>query len=262
MSKRVVSYITVFLLAFHCSFAYALFGVGDIVYDPAAVAQLIEEIEHLKTMISQLQKLQHFADLDHINLAGHKFGQFLGEYKGLFDQIISQIQSYQGGGLMGAISSLESRYPGYHGEWDVEDEQGDDLYNGVDTKLRDEVKATKKQLLLTKIQMKHALMVGAKVRESLPDAEDQTRTLLDDTSQAVGVMQSIKIGNELTGMVAKSMQSLNVQLNEYLQAYAGSELEKNHRKGLVENRLRDAITGFGEKTSSDQPVPLNPVGRF
>lgn len=247
----------------------ALFGAGDVVYDPAAVAQLIEQvrktlamIDELKGLNEKMKSLENFAELDHVNLAGHKFTIFANQYKKLFDDVMKQINDYQNGGLMGAIDALESRYPGYHDEWETQDTATDPFYKNVPPEIADKVHAMKKQILLTKIQMKHALKVGAKIRESLPQAELQTQTLLDDTRQAVGVMQSIKIGSELTGMVAKSLQSLNVQMNEYVQAYAAHELEENQKKGALANRAREALSDFGSEAPNTPPVPLNPIGKY
>ena len=247
----------------------ALFGVGDVVYDPAAVAQLIEQvrktlamINELKSLNDKLQSLNDWEKLDHVNLAGQKFTLFVGQYKKLFDDVIHEINDYQGGGLMGAIDALESRYPSYHNDWEAQDKLGDSFYDKTPPELAEKVHAMKKQLLLTKIQMKHALIVGAKIRDSLPKAEAQTQALLDDTKQAVGVMQTIKIGSELTSMVAKSLQSLNLQMGEYLQAYAAKELEENQRKGALANRAREALSDFGSAAPNQTPVPLNPIGKF
>ena len=163
---------------------------------------------------------------------------------------------------MGAIDALETRYPGYHNDWETQDTATDPFYKDVPSDIADKVHIMKKQILLTKIQMKHALMVGAKIRESLPQAELQTQTLLNDTRQAVGIMQSVKIGSELTGMVAKSLQTLNVQMNEYVQAYTAHELEQNQKKGALANRAREALSDFGSDAPNVSPVPLNPIGKF
>ena len=147
-------------------------------------------------------------------------------------------------------------------DWDLQEKLNDPLYKGVPREIAQQAHAIKKQILLTKIQMKHALKVGGKVREGLGVAESQTQVLLDDTAQAVGIMQSIKIGNQLTGMVSKSLQTLNIQMNEYTQAYAAAELEKNNVRGLVANRTREALDGFGDEARKEKPLPLNPIGKF
>jgi conjugal transfer/entry exclusion protein len=268
MSRRILSIIFSLLLVLLPVKGQCLFGVGDIVYDPAAVAQLIAQIQKTIEMIDQLKNIDHsledltnWQEIDHINLAGGKFGVFFEQYKKLFDDIMKEIEGYQGGGLMGKLEDLESRYPSYHQDWETQDEFGDPLFE-QNPELQRQMKIMKKDLLLTRIQMKHALKVGGKVRESLSTSEEQTRVLLDDTAQAVGIMQSIKIGNQLTGMVSKSLQSLNVQMNEYLQAYTASELEKNQRKGYLATRAREAINGFGKRAEKENAVPLNPVGAF
>ncbi len=267
--KKCINALLAVLLLLAPVLSYAILGVGDIVYDPAAVTQLYEQVKHTLAMIDQLdnmrnklQNLNKWAEIDHVNLASHKFTLFANQYKKLFDDVLHEIDDYQGGGLMGAIDALESRYPGYHDNWEVQDKPEDTFYNGVAPEVAEKVHAMKKQLLLTKIQMKHAIKVGAKIRDSLPVAEAQTLKLLDDTHQAVGVMQSIKIGSELTGMVAKSLQSLNITMGEYVQAYAARELEENHRKGNLANRAREALSDFGQVVPKATGLPLNPIGQF
>ena len=229
---------------------------GIPVVDVAAIGNLIVQIEHLKTMIDQLNSLTDYGKLDHINLAGGKFRRFLTEYKKLYSQIIDEIENYQSGGLMGQISRLDEVYFPYHDQWE-------DTLSSAEAEASDPLhRELAKQILWTRIQFKHAAMVGAKIRDSLPDTQEQINVLLDDTAQAVGVMQSIKIGNELTGMVAKSLQTLNISLTEQIQAQAAEGLEKNHKEGLKINRAREAIKGWGVDTYTGPVAPLNPFERY
>ena len=227
------------------------------VIDVASIAQLVEQIHHMLAMIKELQQLNDWADIDHINLAGKKFSKFFTQYKSLFNKILDEVNGYQNGGLLGQIERLDEIYFSYHDNWEEED-KADDFTTKADANFR----ALKKQVLWTKIQLKHAAKVAAKVRDSIPDQEAQIQGLLDDTSQAVGMMQSVKIGNQLTGMVAKSLQTLNLQLSEVIQENTASGLEKNEKDGLQKNRQREAIKGFGEDRAQKDQAPLNPVGAF
>jgi P-type conjugative transfer protein TrbJ len=245
--------------------AQAILGVGDIVFDPAAVAQLIQQVQQtinminqLKTMGKELASLRNWAIIDHTNLAGGKFASFLSEYKRLFDQVQQEIESYQNGGLMGQIGRLDEVYFPYYEGWDdpeanKEPLEADPLHS-----------ALAKQILWTRIQFKHAAKVGAKIRENLPATQEQINVLLDDTAQAVGVMQSIKIGNQLAGVIGKSLQNLNVSLTEQIQAQAAQGLEQNHKQGLQVTRARDAIKNWGEAKPSagTQGVPKNPFQNY
>jgi conjugal transfer/entry exclusion protein len=241
----------------------ALLGVGDIVFDPAAVAQLIEQVQRVGQMISQLKsiykgidKLTDWQEIDHINLAGGKFGRFLNEYTQLFDSIMDEIEGYQSGGLMGQLDRLDQVYWAYYDGWESnevmkEAEDADPLHREL-----------AKQILWTRIQFKHAAKVGAKIRETLPRTQEQINVLLDDTAQAVGIMQSIKIGNQLTGTVAKSLQTLNVSLTEHLQAQSAQGLEQNQKEGLKMNRAREAIKDWSATPVPSALAPRNPFENF
>ena len=232
------------------------FAGGMPVIDVAAIAQLIEQIRRLETMISELNTLTHYADLDHVNLAGGKFRRFLNDYKRLFDEIMSEIEGYQEGGLLGQINRLDEVYFPYHNDWEnAEFTENAERANPLHRELA-------KQILFTRIQFKHAAKVGAKIRETLPQTQEQVNVLLDDTAQAVGIMQSIKIGNQISGEVAKSLQTLNIALTEHLQAQAAEGLEKNHKEGLKVNRSLEAIKGWGEQAPAPKKAPRNPFERF
>lgn len=243
--------------------SHAILGVGDIVYDPAAVAQLIQQVQQTMNMINQLKNmgkelvsLRNWANIDHTNLAGGKFASFLGEYKRLFDQVQQEIEGYQSGGLMGQIGRLDQVYFPYYEGWEDEEENKEPLEaNPLHSALA-------KQILWTRIQFKHAAKVGAKIRETLPSTQEQIDVLLDDTAQAVGLMQSVKIGNQLAGMIGKSLQTLNVSLTEQIQAQAAQGLEQNHKQGLQVVRARDAIKDWAEPKPSTGTAPKNPFQNY
>lgn len=227
------------------------------VIDVASIAQLVEQIEHMMTMINQLESLNVWAEIDHTNLASSKFRKFFSQYRNLFDRIMKEIEGYQDGGLLGQIDRLDEVYFPYHEDWENQDKEDDFTYK-ADPRTR----AIKKQILWTRIQLKHAAKVAAKIREAIPEQEEQIQVLLDDTAQAVGLMQSVKIGNQLSGMIAKSLQTLNIQLTEVIQAQAAEGLEKNHKEGLKKKRQREAIKDFSVRPYTVKPLPLNPVGGF
>jgi conjugal transfer/entry exclusion protein len=263
MIKRGILSVTLSLALLLPYRAQAIFGVGDIVFDPAAVAQLIEQVQNTLNMINQLKgigrdlnEMLNWAEIDHTNLAGTKFANFLRQYKDLFDKVQAEIEGYQNGGLMGQIERLDEVYFPYYEGWDSDEENEQPLeadpYH----------KALAKQILWTRIQFKHAAMVGAKIRETLPATQDQLDVLLSDTAQAVGVMQSIKIGNEMMGVVGKSLQTLNVSLTEQIQAQAAHGLEQNHKQGLKLNRAREAIKDWGVMKAPSAQAPKNPFQNY
>jgi hypothetical protein len=227
------------------------------VIDTASIIQLIQQIQHAITMINQLQSLNNWEEIDHINLNSGRYNAYISQYRDLFDRIIEEIEGYQDGGLLGQIDRLDEVYFPYHNDWEENDREGD-----FTTRANPNHRAIKKQILWTRIQLKHAAKVAAEVRESIPQQEEMIQELLEDTVQAEGIMQSIKIGNQISGMVAKSLQTLNIQLSEIIQEKAASGLERNNKDGLQKNRQREAIKDFGIRSSSPRPAPLNPIGNY
>lgn len=151
-----------------------------------------------------------YEKLDHEGLAGGKFSQFLSEYSNQFDQYLKKFT---------VIKTCSTRYRSLmksifqnHDTWGSYD--GDNLIT----------QALKKQLQWSKIQMKHVAKVGATIRDTLPKSQDRIETLLNDTKQAKGLLLNAQIGNQLMGAVGSNLQTLNIQMNEYLQAYSARAL--------------------------------------
>ena len=226
------------------------------VIDGAAIAELITQITKMVQIIRQLQTLNGWQNIDHLNIGDAEFATFLSQYRDLFNQVLEKINSFKDGGMFGQIERLDEIFFPYNEAWSEQDRPGN--ISTIADPLR---AALKQQILWTNIQMKHAAEVGAKIRDTLPQTQEQINSLLSNTHQAAGVMQALKTGNELSGMVGKSMQTLNYQLNEFLQAYSAKNLEENQIRGLQMNRQYEAIQGLGEQLPG-APLPLNPVGAY
>ena len=162
-------------------------ATGIPVVDVTAIANLVTQINHMMTMIKQLKDLQKWAEIDHTNLASKKFAKFLGKYRDQFDRIQKEITDYQDGGLLGQIGRLDDVYYSYYDSWEKDDKEGDFTVEASPNH-----RAIKKQILWTRIQLKHAAKVAAKIRDAIPEQEEEIQTLLADTAQAVGLMQSVK----------------------------------------------------------------------
>lgn len=238
--------------------ANALFGVGDIVYDPAAVAQLIKQIEEtvkmireLKDMGKTLDKLQDWAEIDHTALAGGWNAKWWGRYKSILDRILSTINGYQNGGAFSDINieriMRDEIYPGYHAIWEGQEDLSTQWHN------------TKKQMLWTKIQMKHASVVGSQLRKEISAVATSTNDIHDRNMQAVGTLQAIKIGTEMTMNVVKGLELTNTHLNEFVQAYTALGLEENHAKGRFANAKDAAMKGVEDVVYDRPSAPKSPI---
>jgi conjugal transfer/entry exclusion protein len=267
-SKEVVLSLCIWTALLQPAHVGPAYATGLPVVDSAANASLIKQITHalamierLKNIYGRLTKLKEYADLDHDGLADKgNFIPFLLEYKRLFKQIQDEIAGYHSGGLMGQLDRLKEVYPSYYDDWGMneEEDKNDQKFIPRDPNHN----ALAKQILWTRVQFKHAAKVGAKIRDSIPETQEQIETLLDDTNQAQGLLLAIQIGNQMTGMVAKSMQTLNVALTEQIQAQAGQGLEQNQKQGLKMKRLREAIETWGEVRDPRAIAPKNPFQNY
>lgn len=252
MKKLFFTVSLIFLLSFPQKPAYGAMPVIDY----AAVAQLIEQVRHTLRILAELRALHEYATIDHLNLSSVGFREFLSNYTALFESLIEEIEAYQNGGLLGQIERLDEVYFPYHTGW--ESLLDDDFALQAEPRFS----AIRKQILWTKVQLKHAAFVAARVRRSLPETEAELETILSRSYGTEGVMQGLKVGHELTGMVARSLETLNIQLGEFLQAHVAEGLEKNTREGLRNNRLREALSGWGEEIEENERAPLNPFGAY
>jgi conjugal transfer/entry exclusion protein len=234
------------------------------VVDFASIAQLIAQVENTLRMIQQLRRtyeeitsLRKWADLDHEALATQYFKQFYERYVSEFKSILAQIEGYQN--MFDQITRLDEVYQPYHTDWEKPIEGSGP--NGEILPMDREARVLQKQALWTRIQMKHAAKVGAVVRDTLVEGQKDLERLMRDNKESAGMLLAVQIGNQLTGVVGKNLQTLNVQMNEYIQAFTAEQLEKNQSRGRHLNRLDDAKAGLGEVTRAT-PLPANPVGAF
>ena len=229
------------------------------VIDPSAIVKLVEQINQFKEMISTLESqrkmLKHYLEIDHDGLADSMFFPFLNQLQESFDQVFEHLNcdggSYQGGGLLCQIDRLDEVYPAYHEDWDQQDKDKNDPFAA-------QRKTLKKELLWTKIQMKHAAMVASEVRKAIPQTQEHLEKFLDDTNQSQGLLLSLNIGNEINGLVVDSIQKVNVQLNEMLQAQIAHSLEENQQRGKKVNDLKDLMKGWSDESNAN-PVEMNPI---
>lgn len=226
------------------------------VIDYVAIGKWVEQIQKMIVVIEQLKTLRGYAELDHENLGSTGWANYLKDFNKLFDDVIEVIDSYQEGGMLGQLDRLDEVYFPYHEGW--ESELTEDYLKEANPLLT----SVRKQILWTKIQFKHAATVAGKVRESLPKTQEELDTALQKGYKVDGLMQSIKVGHEIAGIAARSLENLNVQMSELIQAQAGEGLEKNMRQGIINNRIADALKDWDEDNSTRESVPANPFGAY
>lgn len=247
----IISLLVLSIADFHADLAQADLAV----IDASALRQLKKQLDELKNILHELQNLNKWEEIDHMNMDASEFAEFLTKYGRVLDELLSALESYDGG-LLGQLRKLEDIYFRYDEGWD---KQGPgDFMNEIDPYYYKQ----RRQILWTRIQLEHAATVAAEVRDRLPETEVELRALQQANYASDGVLLTLKIGNELTGMVARSVEVLNTQIGELLQAQIADGLEKNTREGLQKNRAREALQGWGEYTPPETLPPLNPFGAY
>jgi hypothetical protein len=237
------------------------------VIDTAAIAQLLQQIERFDSMIKKAKRLndqiqdyreafESWQNLDHESLAGSKFFPYLTRLTTGIDDIVNTINDYQNGGLLGQINRLDEVYTPYHTDWVGCTAP---LNEQPDIALEDsEFCKAQKRLLWTKIQLKHSAKVAAEIRNQLPDTKEELDGLLRDTAENQSQLKSVQILSQLTGLVVKNLEKINVQLAEIVQANSAQGLEQNTMKGQAATRDMKAFEDFGVRKDTPPARGTNP----
>lgn len=238
------------------------------VIDGAAIAQLLEQIKHFKTMIDKAKRLnqqihsyreafENWQQIDHESLAGSKFFPYLSNLTTSIDDIVNEINSYQSGGLLGQIGRLDEVYTPYHANWvgcTAPLNEQPDIYQEDSDFCK-----TQKRLLWTKIQLKHSAKVAKEIRDQLPNTKEQLDGLLRDVAENQSQLKSVQILSQLTGLVVQNLEKINVQLAEVIQANAARGLEENTKAG---QDATDAMNGFDNFGVRPNPAPNREINPF
>ena len=172
-------------------------------------------------VISNLRTLRGFANLDHENISIGEWNQFLNQFNSAFDEIIDVIEGYQEGGLLGQLERIDEVYFPYHEGWETANTPEYLL------EANKNIARIRKQMLWTRIQFKHAAFVAGKIRQDLPNNQVELEQALNTAHGSAGLMQAVKAGHQIAGLSARSLENLNVQIGELIQAQAGQGMEQN-----------------------------------
>lgn len=221
--------------------------------DVAAIQQLLVQIEKFRSMIAILDNSKdllirqfEIMERDNTNLGMREMMRFMARYRDTYSSLQRAIDGYKG--LYQQIDRLDEIFPrldlGFGEDQictnEVEMPDGS-MTCEEDVALGETHRILKKQLLISRQQMKHALKVGSQVLEQLPRGQEELEYALMESRGAVGVLQAAQSGNEIMGLVGQRLQTLSVQLGTFVQAYSTKELADQGKESIALRRKYDFL---------------------
>ena len=206
--------------------AYALFGAGDVVFDPAALAQ---QITHYVIMcnqyatqsqqyVRQIQQLQNeYQHLKNLN--------FKADLSGLND--MRQLMN-AATGLSNDFARMQSQFEQQYPDFGSYKTQNSQSY-------------AQQAIGWNKLNRQNALDIlktGAKLQESIYRDQDTMRYLSDRSDAASGTKDILQIMNQLLILQTKQLMQLEQLLTQTAKADAAYLAEKASRDAAESTRYR------------------------
>jgi type IV secretion system protein TrbJ len=206
--------------------AYALFGMGDVVFDPAALAQQLihyvvmcnqyatqsqqyaRQIQQLQNEYQHLQNLNFKADLSGLN----DMRQLMNAAKGLSNDFIKM------------QTQFEEQYPDF------------DTYT-----TQDSASYAQQALRWNKLNQQNSLDIlktATKLQESMYRDQDSLRYLSDRSDAASGTKDLLQVMNQLLILQTKQLMQLEQLLTQTAKADAAYLAERSSRGAAEVNRYR------------------------
>ncbi|WP_421950805.1 P-type conjugative transfer protein TrbJ [Pelagibacterium sp.] len=200
MKHKLVVFVTAIAVAISpVQKAQALFGFGDVVYDPTNHAEnILTAARSLEQINNQVQQLANEAQML-INQAQNLVSlptSIAGELQGSLNQVDQLIRNAQG--IAYDLSEIDSAYRELFPE---------EYADSVSTS--DILQDARESWNLAREGFRHALEVQAEVVGEIRSDAATLDRLVDESQGAVGNLQAVQAGNQLTALAAK--QSMQLQ---------------------------------------------------
>ena len=210
--------------------AHALFGIGDIVFDPSNLAQNImtaaNTLEQINNQIQQLQNEAQMLRNQARNLAGLDFSA-LSELKAALSATNQLIQQAQG--LAFNVQQMEGEFKRLYPESYTAAISG--------TQMATDARARWKQSLEA---LRTATQVQSQAVQNFAADERMLTDLVNRSQSAVGVLQATQAGNQLMAVQAKQIADLTAMLAAQGRA---SALEQA-RAAAAQEQAREQFSRF------------------
>lgn len=218
MKHKLVVLVTAFAVATSpVQKAQALFGFGDIVYDPTNHAEnILTAARSLEQINNQVQQLANEAQML-INQAKNLANlptSIAGELQGSLSQVDQLIRDAQG--IAYDLSEIDSAYRELFPK---------EYADSVSTS--EILQDARESWNLAREGFRHALEVQAQVVGEMRNDAATLDRLVDESQGAVGNLQAVQAGNQLTALAAKQ----SMQLQSLLAASARADALAAHERG-------------------------------
>lgn len=181
--------------------AHALFGIGDVVFDPSNYAENVlsaaRALEQINNQVTSLANEAQMLINQARNLASLPTS-VLSQIEGNFAEMKRLMGEAER--LAYSVQDIESQFTSTYRDF-AADSTGAELVEGARARWQESVSA-----------FEHSLKAGAVAVGNIASAQAQTSTLVGASQSAVGILQATQAGNELLAVQAGQIADLTAML--------------------------------------------------
>lgn len=241
--KAAIRISIVFLLVLAPLQAHGVYAVHDSANNFQLLIQVAKLKEQLDNQVLMIANQAKQISNDIKNLTALPFdviNDFTSELQGLFSAM-GEVQ-----GMMKEFSDVESYFLSNFPEFHKTEEffTREQYLNQVDSWIDQNNEV-----------LKGAGKTGAYVLATLPETEEQMRTLLEDSQAAVGALQAQQAANQLSGLVGSQLMKLNGLLANYIQVEITEKAVQNANAAMAQQERKKAYKKH--EPSEVKPMTFN-----
>lgn len=209
--------------------AHALFGIGDIVFDPSNYAENVlsaaRALEQINNQITSLANEAQMLVNQAKNLASLPTS-VLSQIEGNFSEIRNLMG--QAERLAYSVQDIEDQFSSVYKDF-ASDRTSAQLVQGARERWQESVSA-----------FEHSLKAGAVAVGNIEGTQSQTSSLVNASKSAVGILQATQAGNELLAVQAGQIADLTAMLA----AQGRAEALEQARQAAAQEQAREQFGRF------------------
>jgi len=207
-----------------------------------AIRTLQSNMNEAQQIVNQMQSLEN----EFLNLESLEFS-VIDDYRSQFEALFEAVGRVNG--LVNDYAALEERFEELYPDWSHETE----LLPSEEVAVK-----TKEWLEKSRKAVLGASLTGAKVLENLPETQAQLGELVQNSQEAVGILQAAQAGNQIAAQVAGNLTNLNAQLAKYTEAHMSYLMKLQQEEAAGKNNLDHALDSIYEGRKIVEKAPLQP----
>ena len=208
-----------------------------------AIQTLQSNINEAKQIANQIQSLEN----EFRNLESLEFST-VDDYRLQFQALFEAIGRVNG--LMNDYADLERRFEDTYPNWNRSEESLPSEV--ISEKARDWLDKSRESIL-------GASLTGAKVLENLPDTQAKLEELVQNSQDAVGILQATQAGNQIAAQIAGNLSNLNSQLAKYSEAHMSYLLQMEQEDAATRNRMDHVLDSLYEGRRAPARQSIQPL---